>query len=35
MAAAYEAGFRRMIEGRGWILARFEFDTELAFLVTK
>jgi 16S rRNA (guanine(1405)-N(7))-methyltransferase len=35
MAAGYEAGFRRMIEGRRWDVRRFEFDTELAFLITR
>lgn len=35
MAEAYETEFRRMIEGRGWTVARFEFDTELAFLISR
>ncbi len=35
MAAHYEAGFRRLLDERGWPAQRFEFATELAFLVEK
>ncbi len=35
MAAHYEAGFRRLLDERGWPAERFEFATELAFLVSK
>jgi 16S rRNA (guanine(1405)-N(7))-methyltransferase len=35
MAAHYEASFRRLLDERGWPAERFEFDTELAFLVEK
>ncbi len=35
MAAHYEAHFRNLLDARGWPAARFEFATELAFLVKK
>lgn len=35
MSAHYEAGFRRLLDERGWPAERFEFATELAFLVRK
>ena len=35
MAAHYEAQFRRLLDARGWTAQRFEFATELAFLVEK
>jgi 16S rRNA (guanine(1405)-N(7))-methyltransferase len=35
MAAHYEASFRRLLDERGWPVERFEFATELAFLVEK
>jgi 16S rRNA (guanine(1405)-N(7))-methyltransferase len=35
MAAHYEADFRRLLDERGWPAERFEFATELAFLVEK
>jgi 16S rRNA (guanine(1405)-N(7))-methyltransferase len=35
MAAHYETGFRRLLDERGWPAERFEFATELAFLVKK
>ncbi|HET9531817.1 MAG TPA: 16S rRNA methyltransferase, partial [Blastocatellia bacterium] len=35
MVASYEARFRRMIEGRRSEVRRFEFDTELAFLISR
>jgi 16S rRNA (guanine(1405)-N(7))-methyltransferase len=34
MAATYEAHFHALSAGRGWTIKRFEFDGELAFLVT-
>lgn len=35
MAAHYEARFRALLDKRGWPAERFEFKTELAFLVRK
>lgn len=35
MVGHYEARFRELIDGRGWAAERFEFATELAFLVRK
>ena len=35
MAAHYETQFRRLLDARGWAAQRFEFATELAFLVEK
>lgn len=35
MAAHYETRFRGMLDERGWTAERFEFTTELAFLVRK
>jgi 16S rRNA (guanine(1405)-N(7))-methyltransferase len=34
MADHYEARFRELVAGRNWLVARFEFATELAFRVT-
>lgn len=33
MAQNYEARFTALVEGRGWVVEKFEFDTELAFVV--
>lgn len=35
MAGNYEASFRALLAGRNWSVRRFEFATELAFLVEK
>ncbi len=35
MTAHYEARFMVMMDERGWPVKRFEFQTELAFLVEK
>ncbi len=35
MARNYEAGFRQLMQGKPWAVQRFEFATELAFLVSK
>ncbi|CUS04654.2 Ribosomal RNA methyltransferase [Candidatus Promineifilum breve] len=35
MAAHYEARFMQLVNERGWLAERFEFQTELAFLVRK
>ncbi|MCH7663485.1 MAG: 16S rRNA methyltransferase [Chloroflexi bacterium] len=35
MRAHYEASFRDLVAGRNWDIKRFEFETELAFLVSK
>ena len=35
MLEHYEASFRKLVAGRGWMITRFEFETELAFLVGK
>ena len=35
MAAHYETRFRQLLDERGWAAERFEFETELAFLVRK
>ena len=35
MVKHYEARFHELIRGKPWAVQRFEFDTELAFLVTK
>lgn len=35
MGAHYEAVFRAIVDERGWLAERFEFKTELAFLVRK
>ncbi|MCC6802298.1 MAG: 16S rRNA methyltransferase [Anaerolineae bacterium] len=35
MRANYDAQFRELVAGRGWSVERFDFSTELAFLVTK
>jgi 16S rRNA (guanine(1405)-N(7))-methyltransferase len=35
MRAHYEAHFRALVEGRGWAVRRFAFETELVFRVDK
>ena len=35
MLEHYEASFRELVAGRDWEIKRFEFETELAFLVSK
>lgn len=35
MPANYEARFRELVAGRDWVIKRFEFATELAFLISK
>ncbi|MBW8012754.1 MAG: 16S rRNA methyltransferase [Chloroflexi bacterium] len=35
MPKNYEARFYSLVEGKSWQIKRFEFDTELAFLITK
>ncbi len=35
MRATYEAQFAELVAGRGWSVRRFDFPTELAFLITK
>ena len=35
MLEHYEASFRELVAGRGWDIERFEFETELAFLMSK
>lgn len=35
MAIHYEVRFRKLVASKGWSIQRFEFATELAFLVTK
>ena len=35
MAAYYEQHFRKMIEGEAWQVRRYEFETELAFIVNR
>jgi 16S rRNA (guanine(1405)-N(7))-methyltransferase len=35
MPTNYEAHFRELVAGKGWSVKRFEFATELAFLVSK
>ena len=35
MEATYGAHFAELVQGRGWTVQRFLFETELAFLVTK
>jgi 16S rRNA (guanine(1405)-N(7))-methyltransferase len=35
MPANYETHFRELIVGKGWLVERFEFATELAFLIRK
>lgn len=35
MRANYDAQFNDLVAGRGWSVERFDFSTELAFLVTK
>ena len=35
MAENYEARFWELVEGRGWEVERFEFESELAFVVKK
>ena len=35
MLTNYESHFREMIDGRGWEIQRYEFATELAFLISR
>jgi hypothetical protein len=35
MPANYERHFQELVAGRHWTVRRFEFATELAFLVSK
>ncbi len=35
MRANYEAQFSELVAGKGWTIRRYDFETELAFLVTK
>lgn len=35
MVATYDAQLHRLVEGRGWSVTRYDFTTELAFLITK
>src|SRR5262249_9751916 len=35
MVATYDAQMERLLAGKSWSVARFEFATELAFLITK
>ena len=35
MAATYDAQMRRLLEGRGWPVSRYDFVTELAYVVMK
>lgn len=35
MVATYDAQLRRLLEGRDWDIARYEFATELAFVLTR
>jgi len=35
MLQNYETHFRQLIDGRSWHIQRFEFASELAFLVSK
>ena len=35
MVENYEARFHALVQGKRWAIQRFEFATELAFLVTK
>jgi|SRR5579859_3645701 len=35
MAQTYEAHFRQLVAGKPWAIQRFEFATELAFLISK
>jgi 16S rRNA (guanine(1405)-N(7))-methyltransferase len=35
MRANYEAQFTELVAGKGWVVRRYDFATELAFLVTK
>jgi hypothetical protein len=35
MRANYEAQFSQLVAGKGWAIRRFDFSTELAFLITK
>jgi hypothetical protein len=35
MAETYAARFEDLVSGKRWVVRRFEFSTELAFLVSK
>ena len=35
MRANYEAQFNELVAGKGWTIRRYDFSTELAFLITK
>ena len=35
MRANYEAQFSELVAGKGWTIRRYDFATELAFLITK
>lgn len=35
MAVTYDAQMRRLLEGRGWAVSRYDFSTELAFVIEK
>ena len=35
MRANYEAQFNDLVAGKGWTIRRYDFSTELAFLITK
>jgi hypothetical protein len=35
MPTNYEARFRELVAGKDWSIKRFEFATELAFLISK
>ena len=35
MRATYEAQFNELVAGKGWTIRRYDFPTELAFLITK
>jgi 16S rRNA (guanine(1405)-N(7))-methyltransferase len=35
MLASYDARFRELVAGRSWSIRRFDFETELVYLVTK
>ena len=35
MRANYEAQFSELVAGKGWTIRRYDFSTELAFLITK
>ena len=35
MRENYEARFNQLVEGKDWAVERFEFETELAYLIRK